>query len=55
MYSNPRTVKVENALTQSIKGETRIEKRPYEKAIIEYDAVLTTEYVPREKKITDYY
>lgn len=51
-------------MTQSIKGESRVEYVPYEKTVMEYEAVqryiliyyfLRTEYVPREKKITDYY
>jgi len=28
---------------------------PYEQSITEYDAVLHTEYIPREVKLTDYY
>jgi len=42
-------------LHESIKGESRIEYVPYEKSIIEYEAIQRTEYVPKEKKVTDYY
>jgi len=42
-------------LRESIKGESRIEYVPYEKAVIEYEAVQRTEYVPKEKRVTDYY
>ncbi|EAR97196.1 hypothetical protein TTHERM_00481300 (macronuclear) [Tetrahymena thermophila SB210] len=38
-----------------VKGESRIEYIPYEKSVIEYEAVQRVDYVPKEKKITDYY
>ncbi|KAL4441758.1 hypothetical protein ABPG74_008755 [Tetrahymena malaccensis] len=38
-----------------VKGESRIEYIPYEKTVIEYEAVQRIEYVPKEKKVTDYY
>jgi Epiplasmin protein len=38
-----------------VKGESRIEYIPYEKSMIEYEAVQRTEYVPKEKRVTDYY
>jgi hypothetical protein len=40
---------------QPLKGESRIEYVPYEKAVIEYEAVPRTEYVAREKKVVDHY
>ena len=42
-------------MTQSVKGESRVEYMPYEKTILEYEAVQHTEYVPREKKVQEYY
>lgn len=38
-----------------MKGESRIEYVPYEKTVVEYEAVQRTDYVPKEKKVTDYY
>jgi len=32
-----------------------VEYVPYEKSHVEYEPVYHTEYVPREKKLTDYY
>jgi len=40
---------------QPVKGESRIEYVPYEKSVIEYEAVQRTEYVPREKKVVEHY
>ena len=56
---NQSTVHVSTTAVTSnrevVKGESRIEYVPYEKTIIEYEAVQRIEYVPREKKVTDYY
>lgn len=38
-----------------IKGESRIEYIPYEKSYMEYEQVMKTEYIPKERKVTDYY
>ncbi|KAL4488905.1 hypothetical protein ABPG72_005692 [Tetrahymena utriculariae] len=49
-------VPVQTTLQREIvKGESRIEYIPYEKTVIEYEAVQRIEYVPKEKKVTDYY
>ena len=42
-------------MTQSVKGEIRVKYMPYEKTILEYEAVQHTEFVPREKKVQEYY
>lgn len=44
-----------NSGREVVKGESRVEYIPYEKSVLEYEAVQRTEYIPREKKITDYY
>jgi len=46
---------VQVATHQPVKGESRIEYVPYEKSVLEYEAVQRTEYVPREKKVVDHY
>lgn len=40
-----------NVLRESIKGESRIEYVPYEKNVIEYEAVERVEYVPKTKTV----
>nr|CAI39391.1 EPI36 [Paramecium tetraurelia] len=39
----------------NIKGESRIEYIPYQKAITEYEEQEVVQYVPRERKVTEYY
>ena len=42
-------------LRESIKGESRIEYIPYEKNVLEYEAVERVEYIPRTKVVQDVY
>ncbi|CAD8060317.1 unnamed protein product [Paramecium primaurelia] len=46
---------VQQSVHPSIKGESRIEYIPYQKAITEYEEQEVVQYVPRERKVTDYY
>ncbi|CAK81849.1 unnamed protein product (macronuclear) [Paramecium tetraurelia] len=41
--------------SQTIKGESRIEYIPYQRAITEYEEQEVVQYVPRERKVTEYY
>jgi hypothetical protein len=49
------SVQVQGASVAPVKGESRIEYVPYEKAVIEYEPVERIEYVAREKKVVDHY
>ena len=41
-------------LTQSIKGESRFEKVPYERSYIEYETVQKEEQIPVQRMVTEY-
>ncbi|CAD8064410.1 unnamed protein product [Paramecium sonneborni] len=46
---------IQQSVHPTIKGESRIEYIPYQKTITEYEEQEVVQYVPRERKVSDYY
>lgn len=46
---------VAQSVAAPIRGESRIEYVPYQRAVMEYEEQEYVQYVPRERRVTDYY